>query len=60
MERIRIGVIGCGKIAQLQHLPNLKELAATFEISAICDVSDELLGSVGDEYGVPPERRYQD
>lgn len=60
MGGIRTGVIGCGKIAQLQHLPNLKELSATFEIVALCDLSTELLGIVGDQYDVPTERRYHD
>ncbi len=60
MGRIRTGIISCGKIAQLQHLPHLKELSDTFEISAICDLSEELRGTIGDEYEVPGDRRYVD
>ena len=26
MSRIRIGVVGCGLIGQMMHLPHLKEL----------------------------------
>ena len=37
--RVRIGVIGCGAIAQVQHLPFLSELAEEFELRAVCDVS---------------------
>lgn len=37
--RVRIGVIGCGAIAQVQHLPFLSELAEEFELTAVCDVS---------------------
>ncbi|MCY4111606.1 MAG: Gfo/Idh/MocA family oxidoreductase, partial [Chloroflexi bacterium] len=60
MSRLRIGVIGCGGIAQIQHLPHLVELRDEFEIAGLCDLSRELLDHVGDAYGVPPERRHVD
>lgn len=60
MDRIRIGIIGCGTIAQIQHLPNLRELDDQFEIAAICDLSHDLLKRVGDDYGVPAGHRYSD
>ena len=54
---IGVGVIGCGEIAQLMHLPFLKELPA-FRIAALCDVSPGTLAAVGDQYGVTA--RYTD
>ena len=57
--RLRIGVIGCGLIAQVMHLPYLRELSDRFEIAALCDLSRRLLEILGDAYGVPAERRYQ-
>ena len=39
MKPVRIGVVGCGAIAQVQHLPNLLELDEEFEIVGVCDVS---------------------
>jgi predicted dehydrogenase len=27
MSRLKIGVIGCGSVAQIRHLPSLRELA---------------------------------
>jgi predicted dehydrogenase len=56
--RLKIGVIGCGAIAQIQHLPHLRELDEQFEIGALCDLSPGVLEAVGDEYRVPPERRF--
>jgi predicted dehydrogenase len=56
MSRMRIGVIGCGGIAQIMHLPHLKELHELFEIAALCDVSPGTLNYMGDYYGVG--RRY--
>ena len=60
MSRLKVGVIGCGAIAQVQHLPHMRELAELFEIRALCDLSRKLLAAVGEEYDVPPERRFTD
>ncbi|MDQ3812038.1 MAG: Gfo/Idh/MocA family oxidoreductase, partial [Chloroflexota bacterium] len=60
MARLRIGVIGCGAIAQIQHLPHLRELDTEFEIGGLCDVSAQLLEAIGDDYRVPTERRFLD
>jgi predicted dehydrogenase len=58
MARLRVGVIGCGTVAQIMWLPNLRELDEHFELAAICDLSPALLQSLGDYYGV--ERRFLD
>jgi predicted dehydrogenase len=60
MTRLKVGVIGCGAIAQVWHLPHMREHAHQFEIRALCDLSRQLLAAVGDQYGVPAERRYTD
>ena len=57
---LKIGIIGCGAIAQIQHLPHLRELDAEFEIGGLADLSPKLLEAVGNDYGVPPERRFLD
>jgi predicted dehydrogenase len=57
---LRIGIIGCGAIAQIQHLPHLRELGDEFEIGGLADLSSKLLEVVGTEYGVPPEKRFLD
>ena len=51
--RIRVGVIGCGSIAQIMHLPYLRELDDRFAITALCDVSPGTLAAVAAKYGVP-------
>jgi len=58
MSRIRVGVVGCGLIGQMMHLPHLRELGDLFELVALCDVSPGTLGYVGDHYGVT--RRHRD
>ena len=39
MERLRVGVVGCGLIAQVMHLPYLRELSDRFAVEAVCDLS---------------------
>lgn len=58
MRRIDIGVIGCGAVAQIMHLPYLQELSERFRIAAICDLSPKLLDYIGERYGVAA--RYPD
>jgi predicted dehydrogenase len=60
VERIKVGVIGCGAIAQIQHLPHLRELSEQFEIGGLSDISRKLLNHVGQEYGVSADRRFTD
>jgi predicted dehydrogenase len=59
-EPIRVGVIGCGAIAQIQHLPNLAAAPEIFSISGICDLSEQLLTFVGDKFQVPAVGRFTD
>ena len=51
-RRLKVGVIGCGLIAQVMHLHYLRELSDRYEISAICDLSESVRKAVGHEYGV--------
>src|SRR5258708_6511661 len=52
-NRLRVGVVGCGLVAQVMHLHYLRELSDRFEIAAICDLSEEVREACGREYGVP-------
>jgi predicted dehydrogenase len=51
-KRLRVGVVGCGLIAQVMHLHYLRELPEFFEISALCDVSAELREQCAKDYQV--------
>jgi predicted dehydrogenase len=54
-ERLRVGVIGCGVIAQVMHLHYLRELADRFEIAAVCDLSADVRSAVARDYAVPAQ-----
>ena len=61
MSRFRIGVIGCGSVAQIVHLPTLYQLSHLFEVTAICDLSDKVLAGVGAAWGIETRvRHYQE
>ena len=53
MERVKIGIVGCGAITQVHHAPNLADLYDLFEIHAVCDVSRGAAEYVADKFHVP-------
>ena len=53
MERIRIGVIGAGAVAQIEHLPNIDRLTDRFSLCGACDPSAEVRSSVAARYDIP-------
>ena len=60
MTRLRIGIIGCGEVAQINHLPSLSFLQDLFEVTAIADVSAAVLGGVGARHDIETEKRFLD
>jgi predicted dehydrogenase len=59
MRAVRVGVVGLGRIAEQTHLPGLSR-SPNAEIYAITDPKAGRLDEIGEIYGVPPERRFQD
>jgi len=52
MEKIlRVGIVGCGEIAQVAHLPLLTEMP-NFKVTALCDLSEKILQYLGAMYHV--------
>ncbi|KAG4436539.1 hypothetical protein IFR05_007977 [Cadophora sp. M221] len=43
MSKVRVGIIGCGQIAQVVHIPTLGFLSDLFCITYLCDVSQGAL-----------------
>src|SRR5882724_12810504 len=50
-ERLRVGIIGGGAIAQVAHLPVLKKLKS-IEVQAICDTDLPKARALADRFGV--------
>ena len=52
MTRVSIGIVGCGLIAQVEHLPNLLALADRFEVVGISDPSAKVRAQLSQLHGV--------
>lgn len=52
MQRLRVGIVGCGEVTQIMHLPTLRQLDEQFTVMALCDVSANVLNGVGDLWGI--------
>jgi predicted dehydrogenase len=57
-EKLRVGVTGCGLVAQIIHLPYLQELSHLYEVRALATRSSTLLEQIGNQYNIPG--RYKD
>ncbi|MBL7074783.1 Gfo/Idh/MocA family oxidoreductase [candidate division KSB1 bacterium] len=51
-EKIRIGIIGVGGIAQMAHIPVLKGLDGV-EIVAVCDIDSRKAGWIAEKFHIP-------
>lgn len=56
-KSLKVGLIGCGKVAVNRHLPTLKSLKEA-EVVAVADIDAECLNSVADKFQI--EKRYID
>lgn len=59
MEKVRIGIIGCGGIANGKHMPSLKKIE-NVEMVAFCDIIKERAEKAAKEYGAPDAKVYTD
>ncbi len=53
MDQLRVGIVGCGEVVQIIHLPCLYRLAEKFRVTALCDASQNVLDAVGAQWNVP-------
>ncbi|MBE6792882.1 MAG: Gfo/Idh/MocA family oxidoreductase [Ruminococcaceae bacterium] len=60
MEKLRVGIIGCGGIANGKHMPALKGQAVLAEMVAFCDIIPERAEKAAKEFGVPDAKVYTD
>ena len=54
---IRIGVIGCGRVAQQRHLPTVADIADA-ELVAICDADADTRHRLSQQFGL--QSSYED
>ena len=59
MDKVKIGIIGCGGIANGKHLPAHKHNPDS-EMVAFCDIIVERAEKAAKEYGIPGAKVYKD
>ncbi len=59
MRTVRVGIIGCGGIANGKHMPALK-LVEGVEMVAFCDLIEEKAVEAAKKYGTPDAKVYTD
>ena len=55
MDKVRIGIIGCGGIANNKHMPSLKKVEQA-EMVAFCDIIEERAQKAAKEYTCPASK----
>ena len=60
MAKIRVGIVGCGGIANQKHLPSFKANSDKAELVAFCDIIPERAGKAAKEYGAEDAKVFTD
>ncbi len=59
MRKVKIGIVGCGGIANGKHLPAIQK-NGNYEIVAFCDIIEEKAVAAKEKYGTADARVYTD
>lgn len=60
MEKVKIGIIGCGGIANQKHFPALSEYKDLCEMVAFCDIDEARAKAACEKYGAEGAKVYVD
>jgi predicted dehydrogenase len=60
MEKLRVGIIGCGRIVEEGHVRAFQEHSHRVKVVALADPSPERLRVIGELLKVPPGARFAD
>ena len=52
MDQLCVGIVGCGEVTQIIHLPSLYRLPDLFRVTALCDASQTVLDGVGAQWNI--------
>jgi predicted dehydrogenase len=53
VRKINVAVIGCGFIAKIRHIPAFKRMKSIVELSAVCDLNENLVKETASEFNIP-------
>ena len=58
-DKVRVGIIGCGGIANGKHMPSLKQVKEC-EMVAFCDIIEDKAKAAAEKYGIEGAKVYTD
>lgn len=53
LNRLRVGIVGGGEVAQVIHIPTLQLLSHLYTVSAICDLSQKTVEHCAAKFQIP-------
>ena len=59
MKTVKVGIIGCGNIANKKHMSSLSKISGC-EMVAFCDIVEERALAAAEKFGIEGSRVYQD
>ncbi len=60
MSKVKIGIVGCGGIANQKHMPSIRANSELAEMVAFCDIIPERAEKAAKEYGTLDAKVYTD
>ncbi len=52
-DKLRVGIVGCGAIAGIRHIPAFLKLKSNVVLQAVCDKNESLAESTARKYSIP-------
>ena len=52
-EQIRAGIVGCGSVAQQNHIPGFVRIKKNVILQAVCDKNEKLAQETAAKYHIP-------
>ena len=52
VEKLKAGIIGCGFITKLRHIPAFKKMEKTVDLCAVCDINENLVKETAKEFHI--------
>lgn len=52
-EKLKVGIVGCGAIATIRHIPAFQKLGGKVELRAVCDKNTDLATKVAGQNNIP-------
>jgi len=52
-DKLRVGIVGCGLIAEGQHIPSFMRLKRNVVLQAVCDKNENLAREIATKYSIP-------